>query len=174
LVPWSAAATQPEYAECADLYEIAVSAAAPVLPDPLQAFFETHLQALRRAAAPGARVASGSKFTTGDEQWHYVLLDIAAKEGNVEERRAAARRFPRERAKALALYDSCGVCDGGILPWVVQDRYVAAVLAFRSGEAERIVAEAGFLLHFSVDAAMPFNTTAERGRRSVERRRRPL
>lgn len=177
LVPWSAAATQPEYAECADLYEIAVAAAVPVLPDPLQAFFETQIQALRQAAAPGARVASGSKFTADDEQWHYVLLDIAAgaadrseprPEGSgpiLFERGVAARLFPREHDKALALYKSHGLREGGILPWVVQEKYEAAVRAFRGGEAEKIAAEAGVLLHFSVDAAMPFNTTSDRGRR---------
>lgn len=177
LVPWSAATSQPEHTECTELYEIAVAAAVPVLPPPLRAFFETHLEALRQAAAPGARVTSGSKFTTGDEQWHYVSLDIAAgaasqseprPEGSgptLEERRAAARRFPRERDKAMALYESCGVREGGILPWVVQDRYEAAVQAFRGGEPERIVTEAGVLLHYSVDAAMPFNTATERARR---------
>lgn len=165
LVPWSAAASPPEYTECPELYDIAVSAAVPVLPAPLRVFFETRLKPLRQAAAPTARVASGSKFSTDDRQQHYVLLDVAAREGDVEERRAAARRFPKERAKAMALYERCGIREGGVLPWEVQDRYEATVQAFRTGETEKIVAEAGLLLHFSVDAAMPFNTTAERGRR---------
>jgi len=104
-------------------------------------------------------------MTAGAAQWHYVTLDIAAGAAGVEERRAAARRFPRERDKAMALYETCGVRDGGILPWVVQDRYEAAVQAFRSGEPERIVAESGVLLHYSVDAAMPCNTTTEHARR---------
>lgn len=125
-------------------------------------------------------MASGSKMTAGEPQWHYVTLDIAAGatnrselpaedgEGggpNLFERRVAASRFPRERDKAMALYESYGVRNGGVLPWVVQDRYEAAVQAFRSSEPERIVAESGFLLHFCVDAAMPFNTTTERPQR---------
>lgn len=177
LTTWSLAASPPEHAECDELYEIAAATAVPVLPTPLHAFFETRLEALRQAAAPGARVASGSKMTTGEPQWHYVTLDIAAGAANrseprpegsgpsLEERRAAARRFPRERDTALALYESLGVRDGGILPWVVQDRYVAMVQSFRSGEPERIVAEAGVLLHFCVDAAMPCNTATQRPQR---------
>jgi len=161
----SAAASPPESAECTELYEIAVAAAVPILPAPLHAFFETRLEALRQAAAPGARVASGSKMNTGQPHWHYVTLDIAAGTAGVEERRAAARRFPRERNKAMALYESCGVPEGGNLPWVVQDRYEAALQSFRSGEPEGIVAESGALLHFCVDAAMPCNTTTERLRR---------
>lgn len=160
-----AAATPPESAECNELYEIAVATAVPILPPPLQAFFETRLEALRQAAAPGARVASGSKITAEEPHWHYVTLDIAAGTAGVEERRAAARRFPRERDKAMALYESYGVRDGGILPWVVQERYEATVQAFRSGEPERIVAEAGALLHFCVDAAIPCNTAMQRPRR---------
>jgi methylphosphotriester-DNA--protein-cysteine methyltransferase len=177
------AASPPESAECGELYEIAVATALPILPTPLHAFFETRLEALRQAAAPGARVALGSKMTGGEPQWHYVTLDIAAgaadrSEPSAEggegsgpslfERRVAARRFPQERDKAMALYESCGVPEGGLLPWVVQDRYEAAVQAFRSGEPERIVAEAGVLLHFCVDAAMPCNTATERPRRQRE------
>jgi len=172
-----AAASPPEHAECNELYEISAAAAVPILPAPLHAFFETRLEALRQAAAPGARVASGSKMIAGEPQWHYVTLDVAAGAENrsepqpfgggpsLFERRVAASDFPRERDKALALYESCGVRDGGILPWVVQDRYEALVQAFRSCEPERIVVESGALLHFCVDAAMPCNTTTDRSRR---------
>jgi hypothetical protein len=172
LISWSAAASTPDHVECNDPYEIAAAAAVPVLPTPLRTFFEVHVEALRKAAVPGARIPSGSKFTSGDEQWHYVSLDVAAgsasrseprPEGSgpsLEDRRASARRFPRERDKATALYESCGTREGGLLPWVVEDRYESLVQAFRHGEAEKIVVEAGVLLHFAVDAAMPFNTTA--------------
>ncbi len=161
----NAAASPAENAECEELYGMAAATAVPILPAPLHTLFEAHFATLRRAAAPGARVASGSKMTTAEPQWHYVILDIAASAADVEGRRAAARRFPRERDKAIALYESSGVHDGGLLPWVVQDRYEAAVQAFRSGEPERIVAEAGVLLHFCVDAAMPCNTATDRPRR---------
>jgi hypothetical protein len=174
LISWSAAASTPDHVECNDPYEIAAAAAVPVLPTPLRTFFEAHSEALRKAAAPGARIPSGSKFTSGDEQWHYVSLDVAAgaatrseprPEGSgpsLEERRAAARRFPRERDKATALYESCGTREGGLLPWVVEDRCESLVQAFRHGEADKIVVEAGVLLHFAVDAALPFNTTTDR------------
>jgi hypothetical protein len=122
-------------------------------------------------------MASGSKLTAEEPQWHYVTLDVDTGAANrseprpyggdpsLFERRVVATLFPRERDKAMALYESYGVRDGGILPWVVQDRYEAAVQAFRSGEPERIVAEAGVLLHFCVDAAMPCNTATQRPRR---------
>jgi len=171
LISWSAAASTPDRVEGSDPYEIAAAAAVPVLPTPLRTFFEAHSEALRKAASPGARIPSGSKVTSGDEQWHYVSLDVAAgaatrseprPEGSgpsLEDRRASARRFPRERDKAAALYESCGTREGGLLPWVVEDRYESLVQAFRHGEADKIVVEAGVLLHFAVDAAMPFNTT---------------
>jgi hypothetical protein len=172
LISWSAAASTPDHVECNDPYEIAVAAAVPVLPTPLRAFFEAHTDALRKAAAPGVRIPSGSKLTSGDEQWHYVSLDVAAGPASrselrpeesgpsLEDRRASARRFPHERDKAAALYESCGTREGGLLPWVVEDRYESLVQAFRRGEADKIVVEAGVLLHFAVDAALPFNTIA--------------
>jgi len=167
LLTCNAAASPPEHAECNELYEIAVAAAVPILPPPLHGFFETHLEALRQSAAPGAQRPSGSKRTAGEPQWHYVTLDIAAGATGIDERRAAARRFPRERAKAMALCESYGVRDAGILPWVVQDRYDDVVQAFRSGEPQRIVAESGVLLHFCTDAAMPCNTATDRPRRQL-------
>ena len=48
---------------------------------------------------------------------------------------------------------------------MVEDRYEALVHAFRRGEADKTVVEAGVLLHFSVDAALPFDTTADRAAR---------
>jgi len=174
LISWSAAASTPDRVECSDSYEIAAAAAVPVLPAPLRTFFEAHSEALRKAAAPGARIPSGSKFTSSDEQWHYVSLDVAAgtasrseprPEGSgpsLEDRRASARRFPRERDKAAALYESCGTREGGLLPWVIEDRYESLVRTFRQGDADKIAVEAGVLLHFAVDAALPLNTTADR------------
>jgi hypothetical protein len=177
LISWSAAASTSDHVECSDPYELASAAAVPVLPIPLRTFFEAHVEALRKAASPGARIPSGSKVTSGDDQWHYVSLDVAAGpvsrseprlEGggpSLEDRRASARRFPRERDQAAALYESCGTREGGLLPWVVEDRYESLVQAFRHGEADKIVVEAGVLLHFAVDAALPFNTTGDRVRR---------
>jgi len=172
LISWSAAASPPEHPESSDPYEIAAAVAVPVLPTPLRTFFEAHSEALRKAASPGARIPSGSKVTSSDDQWHYVSLDVATGpasrsesrpvggEPSPFERRVAARLFPRERDKATALYESCGTREGGLLPWVVEDRCESLVRAFRHGEADKIVVEAGVLLHFAVDAAMPFNTTA--------------
>jgi len=157
-----AAASRPGHVECKEIYDIAATTAITILPPPLHAFFETRLEAFGQAAAPRARVVSDSKAAAEELQWHYVWLDIAAGAAGIDERRAAARRFPRERDKAVALYESCGVREGGLLPWILQDRYESAVKAFRSGNPEKIAAESGALLHFCVDAAMPFNTTSGR------------
>ncbi len=168
IVPYCAAASPPELIECDYLYELAGSATVSVLPPQLRSFFEIRLEALQAAAAPGAMMSKGSKHSIGEEQWHYVSLDAAVGAASPEERRAAARRFPRERDRALALYERHGLREGGILPWIVQERYEATVRAFRSGESKKIVAETGVLLHFSVDAAMPFNTAVKPGRQQLD------
>jgi len=156
---WLPATSPGEQGECNDTYEIAAAVAVPILPPALRELLELNSGAFQKAAAPGAYFSSGSKVTTGERQWHYVWLDIDGGAGTIDQRREAAKCFPREREKARALYESRHMPGGGLLPWVVEDRYEDLVQAFRLGDAEKIAAEAGALLHFAVDAALPFNTT---------------
>ncbi|MGB2985552.1 MAG: Ada metal-binding domain-containing protein [Phycisphaerae bacterium] len=90
------------------------------------------------------------------------MLDVATTDSDSATRRAAARAFPRDRGGAMKLFTRHGRRNGGLLPWVIRDRYDTLVEAFRSGRGEAIVREAGVVLHLATDAALPFNTTVDR------------
>ncbi len=148
--------------ESPDAYEITVAAAVPVLPQPLRDFFRAHLDGLVQNATAGLASASAPGPFPGEMTWHYVGLDIAAGETDPSKRAAAARTFPRDRTAATTLFKRRRCSDGGSLPWVIQERYKTLVETFRTGDAQGIVRDAGVLLHFATDAALPFNTTTDR------------
>lgn len=148
--------------EAPEAYQIAVATAVPVLPPPLQDFFEAHLETFRQRATAGLERTSTSTTFPGKPDWHYVMLDVAADVDTPAARHAAARAFPHDHKDAVALFKKHGRRSGGSLPWVIKDRYGAMVEAFRDGKVDVIVQEAGVLLHFTTDAALPFNTTADR------------
>lgn len=148
--------------ESPDAYEIATATAVPILPQPLRDFFKAHLDGLEQSATVGLASSSTPGSFLGEMDWHYVKLDIAAGEADPSTRGAAARTFPRDRTAATTLFKRHRCTDGGLLPWVIQERYTALVETFRTGDAKAIVHEAGVLLHFATDAALPFNTTADR------------
>ncbi len=148
--------------ESPDAYEIAVTTAVPVLPPPLRGFFEAHLDGLAQAATARLASASTTGSFPGEMDWHYVGLDVSAGQTDPSTRMAAARTFPRDRTAATTLFKRHRCTDGGSLPWVLQERYTALVETFRAGDAKAIVHDAGVLLHFATDAALPFNTTMDR------------
>lgn len=159
--------------EACDGHEIVAGQVASVLPPPLRDFLEAHLEAVREHATAGPGAASTPKPLPGKADWHYVMLDIAAGTDDAAARRAAAEKFPRDRAAAAELFRKQGRRDGGLLPWIIVGRHHNLVEAFRAGKTEAIVREAGVLLHFATDAALPFNTTADRDRTASGHIRRP-
>lgn len=148
-------------------YDIVATTAIPVLPAPLRPFFDARIdsvQAYARAGAPGDEAPS---IIAGRAADHFVMLDVAARDGYPSARRAAALRFPRERLPAEALYRRHGAGEGGRLPWVILEYDEALVEAFRSGDARAVVRSAGVLMHYATDAALPLNTTIDREGRSA-------
>ncbi len=148
--------------ESPDAYEIVTATALPVLPPRLRAVFRDGRDALRKSAA--AYIISSTKPGAAPDEAsrHFVMLDLAAVGGDEAARRAAAQRFPHDRAAAVELSIRQGVGDGGCLPWIINEHYNALVKAIRGDEPDSVMREAGALLHFVTDAALPFNTTSNR------------
>ncbi len=151
--------------ESQDAYEIVTAATVPILPQPLRPYFRTHLERISAAAVQNIcpRPISDANHNLGHR--HYITLDAATGMDDVVAREAA-RRFPRDREAAESLFARHSLRNGGSLPWVLLDSHNALREAFRSGDRERIASEAGILLHFATDAALPFNTAG--ARRPVE------
>jgi hypothetical protein len=142
--------------ESADAYELALTTALPLLPGRVQDLVASRPDPFRRAAV------SGQADGTTSKEWHYVQLDVAADaKADRNERLAAARAFPREREAAQALYASCGAVHGGVLPWIVEERFETLTKSFQAADLDRIVLDLGVLVHFAVDASLPFNATVQ-------------
>jgi len=148
--------------ECPAAYEIVTSAALPVLPERVRPFFERNARDIRLSATAGLAPGSPGHLASA-ESWHYLIMDIAAGAGDSAERHASAAAFPRGRqaADALCRTHSDGKC--GELPWILADRVDVLSRAFKAADAPAVVREAGVLLHFVTDAALPCNTTAHHG-----------
>lgn len=151
--------TQAE--EAPELYRLSAVAAVSVLPEPLQAFFHAHLEAVQQEATGGIDSAAAPARRAGQPDWHYVMLDVAAGAGDVAKRRAAALAFPRDRDQAKALFQKVDRRDGGRLPWMIAEQADVLAESYRKGESPAIVRHAALLLHLATDAAMPFNTTVD-------------
>ncbi len=142
-------------------HDIAVSAAVAILPDPLGSFFESN-QAELTEYAGGARRTADSKHGPRDRaEWHYLMLDVGAVGTDWAARHAAAREFPIHRAAARTLFEQHGITAGGKLPWVLKDHHHDLVRAFERGDEQAVLREAGVTLGLAVDAALPFNSTAD-------------
>jgi hypothetical protein len=137
------------------VYEIAVPVAVAALPPELRTFLEAHSAAVGSAAF---QVISTTKMRNA----HTFPLDCAAKQSGGEERRAAARQFPMDYAAAREQLKRYGGDEGELLPWIVQRQYAALVESMKQRNEERISRDAGAMLHFAVDAALPFNATDTR------------
>ena len=147
--------------EAPDAYELVVAAAVPVLPAPIRTLFQAHIDVLRRSAVDGGAARAGSKADRTQAERHMVMLDTAADAETASARRAAARSFPHDLASAKGIFQRHGVI-GGTLPWALHARYGALLEAFRRGDVDAIVREAGAVAHFATDACLPFNTTEAR------------
>ncbi len=151
-------AAQPSPAatiESPAVHEIAGSVATGVLPSELRPFFEARSRSVGAAAVQSAA-------TNKDRNAHSFPLDCAAKGNDPVERRAAVRRFPRDRAASGEQLKRCGREGDDLLPWIVERHYAALVESMKRVDAERIARDAGALLHFAIDAALPFNATDDR------------
>ena len=150
--------------ESREAYEIVAGAAVPLLPDSLQPLFEARLDEVRRSAIGEIIESGGPDVRPKRDHHHFIMLDVAARGGDQNARRAAAHEFPESCAAARKLFKRHGVDrdQGGMLPWIIMDRYRELVGAFEDGEEGLIARKAGVLLHFVTDAALPFNTTSNR------------
>lgn len=172
---FEAAAARAYDDESPDAYEIAAATAVSILPEAIRPFFEENLEAVRHAAT--AELAAGEK-SGGDEsarEAHYVMLDVAAVKGDFAARYQAAAEFPRDRDAARELFKRSrrGIHRGGTLPWVTADHFNALTDAFRAQDREAVLRQAGRIVHFSTDAALPFNTTVDRDGEPESRFDRP-
>lgn len=137
------------------VYEIAIPVAVAALSPELRPFFDAN------SAALGASVMQ-VMATTKNHHSHSLPLDCAAEGKEAEKRRAAVQRFPRDLAGAGGHVKRCGREDEELLPWIVPQRLAALVGSLKKGDAEKIVRDAGALLHFAIDAGLPFNAVDDR------------
>ena len=142
-------------------YEIVAATSIPVLPSPLRAFLEAHIEAVRQSATAGLSPVPENRPSPAELGRHYVMLDAAADQRDAGGRRCAVLAFPRDRGEATKLFKQSAQENGGTLPWVLCERRTALVQAFRDGPADAIFREAGAVIHFATDASLPFNTTAD-------------
>ena len=149
-----------------EAYEIVASVAVTVLPEPIRPFFAEHLDLVKDFTVTGSASSGAGDLATGADEVHHIMLDVGAGPDDAEARRRAACQFPHDREAARKLFKRNGVRAGGVLPWLVQDRYRRLVQAFRDRDGVLILEASGDLLRSAADASLPFNTTADRDGRT--------
>jgi hypothetical protein len=137
-------------------HEIAVATTLDSLPDPPAAYLRARVAAMTDAAI--ADNPSGAAASTRNETVHFVPLDVLANDEGADQ--TSSTTLPRDRTEAEARYAARHWSKGGWLPWVLLERQEALERAFRAGVERNILREAGRVIHLSVDAAWPFNTTS--------------
>lgn len=143
-------------------YRIAGETVVEIVPEPLGGLLRAQRDALAAWAAGDfrrEREREDRRRASGGD--HRVALDVVARNGDAAERWAAVTAFPLDRRAAQELYEQHDLRTGGHLPWTIVEEYDALVQALRSADADGIVRQAGVLVHFCTDAAMPFNVTAD-------------
>lgn len=148
--------------ELPDVYELVASVSVGLLPPAIRPLFEARIEAFGVHATAGLESSSTEAVLPGDEDAHFILLDVAQRAGSDDERREAALAFPRDPESAKNLARRWQVRHGGSLPWMLEERYRALTDAMADRRLDEMVREAGYLLHFATDAALPFNTTVLR------------
>lgn len=147
-------------AESPLVYELAWSAAAPILPAELREFLSEHEAGFRANLLPVSANAPRNRPGAG-AGLHNVALDAAARDGLAAERARAAADFPRKRAEARRLYEAYEVHEGGWLPWEIEEALADLIRAFKDGSTASAAEHCGLLMHLAVDAALPFNAVAQ-------------
>jgi len=140
-------------------YELTITAVMSILPAPLRTFLENNTAEFRHLVVANVEAEMRGQANFGERQWHYVELDIEAPVADRAERRAAVRRFPHDKEKTKELFERHGSLRGGILPWIIEERYESLEHGFRTGNLEQTLRAAAELLHYSADAAMPLQTS---------------
>ena len=151
-----------EEGDAPDAYHIVAAAAVPVLPEAIRPFFLEHVQAGRFDAVDASAIGSAPSCEKLAAEARYLMLDVVARGGDHQARRAAAAEFPRTRPAAQNLFAAHKERSGGALPWIAGERFQALAEAFEQGDAEAVLCGAGALIGLSTDASLPFNTTYER------------
>lgn len=141
-------------------------AAVQGLPEPVRGYLSARIDGvIERAVEPDGAWRRDSKMKARDE-WHYLMLDAAAEEDSPVARDAAAEAFPSDRPAARRVFRNADVQRGGLLPWELADLADDLAAALKSGDETEIVRLAGYVIHFSADAADPFCATVDcRGER---------
>jgi len=143
-------------------YEIAVRAAVASLPDELRPFFE----ALR---ATIVEAATNKLADAGGEAIHRLPLDGSAESTDPIERRAQVQKF----LSLIAESKKDGILNrddrwANTLPRRIATAYHSLEDSFKSRNRDDITRDAGAVMHFAVDAAMPFNVTHDKWCKSVQ------
>lgn len=149
----------PRVDEPGAAYELVAQATVSLLPPPFSADVLAHARTFERAALEGPR-DDAPAAKDDDVQRHYIMLDVAARDGNWRARHAAACQFPRDRDRAVAFFRRHGERGGGLLPWALVERLDPLARALEQGKGKDVAREAGIIVHLSGDAAWPFNTTS--------------
>lgn len=138
--------------------ELVVREALAAAPETLRALFSTSAESVYAAAFQDS-ASCGQKLTQDARDRHLAAID-AEFSGNVPdaERESIVRRFPVERLRAESLYRA-NPPAGGILPWVIEERYADLVNAFRTRDWKSVPQHSGTLLHAVTDAGLPFHTS---------------
>ncbi|MCH8251786.1 MAG: hypothetical protein IID36_04975 [Planctomycetes bacterium] len=89
-----------------------------------------------------------------DADWH---ADPAVRSEHAE-------HFPHARRDARAFFKQLGIHhrDGGTLPWEIERQQRRLIDAFRTADADLVLACAGNIFRLSAASAIPFNTTTDR------------
>ncbi len=141
-------------------YELTIDAVVPILPPPLGTFLEDNRSEFHDLVIADVEAEIREQKTASARHWHYVELDIEAPVADAAQRSAAVGRFPREKEKAKELFERLGSSPGGVLPWIIEERYQNLEHALRTGNRPQALQAAAELLHYCADAAMPPQTSA--------------
>jgi len=159
---------------CVPFITVAVSAASHIpgqrilaeqtiylLPAPLEAFFEQHLEAVIEHAIEPDGAWRRNRAYVNREDWHYLALDIEAADATTEARLEAAKAFPRNRTDARDLAARRKFERVGELPWQLERIARRLAVAFRHNDEDEILRLCGYVIHFCADAAFPLRCTKD-------------
>jgi len=135
-------------------------AAIDILPHPLAVLLNDRLEEFEERVLEPQTAWPQDRRMRDRRLWNRVALDIAAQQPSPEARLVAARQFPTEKAEALRLYRRLSRRGGnGTLPWAVEQLQHELIEAFRQGNADDLVRQAGYLTHYAAQCCSPFHVS---------------